>query len=85
MACLRPLSSVSEGGVFTELNGQPASSATPRSAQTGSAMGKYLQPRSQVRMHGGETSGVSRKRAASAGAACKHEQSSVDTLAAREN
>jgi hypothetical protein len=46
VACLRPLFSVSEGGVFSELNGQPASSAAPRSAHTGSGMGKYLQPRS---------------------------------------
>ena len=85
VACLRPLFSVSEGGVFSELNGQPASSAAPRSAHTGSGMGKYLQPRSQVRLHGDGTSGVSLKDAASADAACKHEQRAVDTLAARKN
>jgi hypothetical protein len=84
-ACLRSLFSVSEGGVFTELNGQPASSAAPCSAYTGSGMGKYLQPRSQVRLHGGGTSGVSLKDAASADAACKHAQRAVDTLAARKN
>ena len=80
VACLRSLFSVSEGGVFSELNGQPASSAAPCSAYTGSGMGKYLQPRSQVRLHGGKTSGVSLK-----DAACKHEQRAVDTLAARKN
>ena len=38
-----------------------------------------------VRLHGGGTSGVSLKDAASADAACKHEQRAVDTLAALKN